>query len=143
MAQRNTGAPDVYNYNSNTYDPYYSGNPSGQYTSGPSQVSADPRFPTQPHDPNFKDPYSSRIRPSSGNYNSYGPGPSGSSNTFVGQQDYNANRYNEYRRNPYEYKYNIYSLIDEPWNRCCEVGRCGTCPGNEFIARRTPKLDWL
>lgn len=38
--------------------------------------------------------------------------------------------YNDYRKAKYDYKYNIYSLIDEPWNRCCEVGNCGTCPGN-------------
>jgi hypothetical protein len=51
--------------------------------------------------------------------------------------------YDEYRNTKYEYKYNIYSLIDEPWNRCCEVGKCGNCPGNECIARRAPKLDWI
>lgn len=97
MAQRNTGAPDVFNYNSNTYDPYYSGNQSVQFTGGPSQVSADPRYPTQPYDPTFQDPNSSRIRHNSGNYNSYGPGTSTNSNTFAPQ----GNRYNEYKRNPY------------------------------------------
>lgn len=45
-------------------------------------------------------------------------------------------RYNEYQKRKAEYKYNFFSMIDEPWNRCCEVGKCGTCPGNECVARR-------
>ena len=28
------------------------------------------------------------------------------------------------------YKYNLFSLVDEPWNRCLQVGKCGGCPGN-------------
>jgi len=48
-----------------------------------------------------------------------------------------------YKAKLQEYKYNLFSLIDEPWNRCWEVGKCGNCPGNECIARRTPKLDWI
>lgn len=39
-------------------------------------------------------------------------------------------RFDSYHKKINEYKYNIYSVIDEPWNRCCEVGKCGTCPGN-------------
>jgi len=41
-----------------------------------------------------------------------------------------------------EYKYNFFSLIDEPWNRCCEVGKCGTCPGNECIAKQLGRNLW-
>jgi hypothetical protein len=51
-------------------------------------------------------------------------------------------RFNSYQRKN-NYKYNFFSLIDEPWNRCCEVGSCGTCPGNNCISTRQPKLDWL
>ena len=36
-----------------------------------------------------------------------------------------------------KYKYNLFSVIDEPANKIKESG-CGacTCPGNEFIAAR-------
>ena len=52
-------------------------------------------------------------------------------------------RFDEYRHKRPEYKYNFFSLIDEPWNRCCEFGKCGSCPGNECIAKREPRMDWL
>ena len=45
-------------------------------------------------------------------------------------------RFEDYRRKAKDYKYNFFSLIDEPWNRCCEVGKCGTCPANECIAKK-------
>lgn len=52
-------------------------------------------------------------------------------------------RFNDYRRKN-GYKYNFYSMLDEPWNRCCEFGKCGQCcPPNECIAQKVPKLDWL
>jgi N-acetylneuraminic acid mutarotase len=54
----------------------------------------------------------------------------------------NFDSYAKYAKSESEYKYNIYSIIDEPWNRCCEVGHCGTCSGNECIARRAPPVDW-
>ena len=49
-------------------------------------------------------------------------------------------KYDQYRHRANEYKYNLFSLIDEPWNRCCEIGKCGNCPGNECVARREPRI---
>lgn len=69
----------------------------------------DPRYPIQPYE-------QSNLRGSG----AYGQGG-----------NWRGSNYNDYvKKKPYEYKYNIYSLIDEPWNRCCEVGTPGTCPGN-------------
>lgn len=83
--------------------------------------------------------------------NGYYAPPAGSDPRYPVQPVYNENttsqgyqsNFGTYKAKPYEYKYNLFSLIDEPWNRCCEVGKCGTCPGNECVARRTPQLDWL
>jgi hypothetical protein len=50
---------------------------------------------------------------------------------------------NTYEKKIDQYKYNIFSFVDEPWNRCCEVGSCGGCPDNEFVSKVVPKLDWL
>jgi len=33
------------------------------------------------------------------------------------------------------YKYNIFSIIDEPWNRWRAGGKCERTTGNECIAR--------
>ena len=35
-------------------------------------------------------------------------------------------RFEDYRKKN-GYKYNFFSMIDEPWNRCCEFGNCGQC----------------
>jgi hypothetical protein len=99
--------PNVVDYNRSSYDSY--GRPIGGTSSvGPQQTypaNQDPRYPTQPE-------YQSQ----------------------TGQPRFPDRRtgtnYDDYRKSKYEYKYNIYSLIDEPWNRCCEVGKCGNCPGN-------------
>lgn len=70
----------------------------------------DPRFPVQPVDPTYQ------------TYNG----------TYNGT-NYNRNRdqrFNDYRQKANDYKYNVFSLIDEPWNRLCEFNTCGSCPGN-------------
>lgn len=64
-------------------------------------------------------------------------------NTELKRSNVRESRFKEYVKRRPEYKYNLFSIIDEPWNRCCEVGKCGTCPGNECVAKREPKLDWL
>lgn len=67
-------------------------------------------------------------------------------NSDLRRSDANRNRnsrFKDYVKRKLEYKYNFFSMIDEPWNRCCEVGKCGTCPGNECIAKKNPKLDWI
>ena len=56
------------------------------------------------------------------------------SNDSMRKSDYSGRgkeeRYNEYKKKN-GYKYNLYSMIDEPWNRCCEFGTCGACcPAN-------------
>lgn len=96
MAQRNTGAPELFNYDSRPYDNY---NP--RPASRPGSIPQDPRYPVQAN--NF-------------NQSSYGRG--------LGVNDYRS----KVKRN--DYRYNLYSLIDEPWNRLCEVGTCGSFPAN-------------
>lgn len=93
--------PNVIDYRGGSYDNFNRGT-TGQSGAG---YSHDPRYPI----PQENDPTLRRSR-------------------FVDRNT--GNRYDDYRKRRAEYKYNIYSLIDEPWNRCCEVGRCGTCPGN-------------
>lgn len=41
-----------------------------------------------------------------------------------------------------EYKYNLFSLIDEPWNRCLQLGKCGSFPANECITRQARRGLW-
>lgn len=95
---------------------YTSGNynniPQDYYHSGGFRAGNDPRYPVQPVDPQYNPNFNS-------NFNPYG--------SRYGNRD---QRFSDYKRKNNDYKYNIYSLIDEPWNRLCEVGRCGTCPGN-------------
>ena len=50
--------------------------------------------------------------------------------------------YNKQVEEKVDYKYNIYSLVDEPWNRCCEAGKCGQFPGNEGIAKDHTTVRW-
>ena len=60
-------------------------------------------------------------------------------------RDYQDQRFAGYTkklRDEIDYKYNIYSILDEPWNRCCNVGKCGTCPGNEGIAKDHTVSSW-
>lgn len=102
--------PTSYDINRNSYDSYNLGtqsNWSGPGTTGPI-VHIDSRYPIPPEaDPTLR---RSRFQefPSVAKYDSY----SAKAKTLG------------------DYKYNLYSLIDEPWNRCCEVGNCGNCPGN-------------
>lgn len=95
------------NYDNIPYDYYQSGRPRPA-----GSLANDPRYPVQPIDPS----YNANFNP---NFNQHG-----SFNQNLDQ------RFNNYKRKNNDYKYNIYSLIDQPWNRLCEVGRCGTCPGN-------------
>lgn len=60
-------------------------------------------------------------------------------------QDYNDKRFAGYTRKVREdldYKYNVFSLVDEPWNRCCVAGKCGSFPGNEGIAKDHTFAKW-
>lgn len=45
-------------------------------------------------------------------------------------------RYDQYldKGKDEEYKYNIFSAFDEPWNRCINGDKCGKFPPNECIA---------
>ncbi len=65
----------------------------------------DPRYPVQPVDPTYQ------------NYNGY-------------NNQNRDQRFNNYKKRANDYKYNVFSLIDEPWNRLCEFNTCGSCPGN-------------
>ena len=62
-------------------------------------------------------------------------------------KDYQDQRFAGYTRKIRDdldgYKYNIYSIMDEPWNRCCADGKCGTFPGNEGIAKDHTVTKWL
>lgn len=110
--------PSVINYSQGGYDSYPRNSYQGQ-GSNPSSINYnDPRYPV----PQDQNPTLHRSR-------------------FQDRRQ--GTNYSDYRKAKYDYKYNIYSLIDEPWNRMCEVGNCGTCPSNECIARRAPKLDWI
>lgn len=113
MANRYTAAPQVFDY----HDSYNSNTQP--------LVASDPRYPHQ------QDYFQTNTSQS----NSYRPTSQVPSNR--------GSSFDSYKAKLQEYKYNLFSLIDEPWNRCCEVGKCGNCPGNECIARRTPKLDWI
>lgn len=79
MANRYTGAPEVVEYNRNSYDSYYQPAPAAP-------VASDPRYPVQP--------------------------------AYYDQQVYNQNgqgyqsNFGSYKAKPYEYKYNLFSLID-------------------------------
>lgn len=65
------------------------------------------------------------------------------SNTRGSNFEGRGSKYDLYQQRSKNYKYNFFSMMDEPWNRCCEVGSCGSCPGNGCFASRQPKLDWL
>ena len=127
MTYRNTG-PEVYDYNRDSYDPYHNPNQSNNtyhqshetyHHTSPVHTDKAPVHTTT-HTTNL---HNSELRGSAANRR--------------------GSKYDQYRTRVKEYKYNFFSMIDEPWNRCCEVGKCGTCPGNECVARREPKKDWL
>ena len=86
-----------------------------------------------------------------GSYDTYPNQPSypqrHPSNENFRRSDYSGSgkndRFDQYKKKNF-YKYNLFSMIDEPWNRCCEFGKCGSCcPANECIAKKEPRLDWL
>lgn len=132
MANRSSG-PEVYNYNSGNsgrYDsvpPYFvpqqANLPQQSVISQPSSnlVSADSRPPAQ------------QAQPTQGRVSAVGSNNSNQGNS----------KYEQYRAKSPEYKYNLFSVVDQPWNRCCEVGTCGPCPGNECVAKRQPRFDWM
>lgn len=127
MAYRNTG-PEVYDYGRDSYDPYPNQHPSNP----PHQYNQEPYHHTPPV-------YDQKGHNNSTNHQT----PVNNSDIRGSQANRRGSKYDQYRQRVKEYKYNFFSMIDEPWNRCCEVGKCGTCPGNECIARREPKKDWL
>jgi hypothetical protein len=127
--------PDVFSYSSNTYDtyePYYSEKKQMQLAS--QQAHLQPPMTSEFNQENqwrasgvadlpYQSTYNHPNEPIS---HSTIEDPNGA---FVG---YSANNY---RAKPYPqkmnaYKYNIYSIIDEPWNRFWEAGKCGSCPDN-------------
>ena len=120
MTDRYSGAPEVFDYNRNSYESYNS-----HILNTQPHVASDPRYPHQQD-------YFQTNTSQSNNYRSTSQAPSNRGSNF-----------DNYKAKLQEYKYNLFSLVDEPWNRCCEIGKCGNCPGNECIARRTPKLDWI
>jgi hypothetical protein len=56
----------------------------------------------------------------------------------------NDSRYDSYLSGsrPADYKYNAFSALDEQWNRCQAGQKCGSCPGNECIAREALNKVW-
>jgi hypothetical protein len=51
---------------------------------------------------------------------------------------YTVQNYDNYGKHEEEYKYNLFSIVDEPFNKCRELGMqgCASCPSNEVIASR-------
>jgi hypothetical protein len=62
------------------------------------------------------------------------------------EERYKPQNFEDYGRSNWNYKYNLFSMIDEPANRCRELGLdgCGGCPGNEIVAARNrpQSLAW-
>lgn len=53
------------------------------------------------------------------------------------QEKYTASSYDSYGKKPEQYKYNLFSCIDQPVNECrlFGCGKCTGCPSNEVVAR--------
>lgn len=92
--------PEVVEYNRGTYDPYYNPNtnpntvhPTTIYHNGPNNTHVVNHDSVQKPIPN------SELRQS--------------------QANRRGSRFDEYKRRAKEYKYNFFSMIDEPWNKCC------------------------
>lgn len=51
---------------------------------------------------------------------------------------YTVQNYDNYGKQKEEFKYNLFSIVDEPFNKCRELGLqgCASCPSNEVIASR-------
>ena len=119
-------APDVYDYNRGSYDPYHPNSSTYPSNQPGSTINTT-------HQPDPRSTYDNRQ----------------TSEQHVTPElrkshaDNRGSRFADYKRRAQEYKYNFFSMIDEPYNRCFEEGKCGTCPGNECIAKRGPKMDWL
>lgn len=52
------------------------------------------------------------------------------------QERYTSGSYDSYGKNVEQYKYNLFSCIDQPANECKQngCGNCKGCPSNEVIA---------
>lgn len=122
LMYRNTG-PDVYDYNRGSYDPSSNHN---------AHHSVEETVTYGGHN-NYPGVHT----------NTHQNGAYGTNELRKSQANRRESRFDEYKRRARDYKYNFFSMIDEPWNRCCEVGKCGTCPANECIAKKEPKLDWI
>jgi hypothetical protein len=53
-----------------------------------------------------------------------------------------SNRFDNYLTADKAYKYNLFSIIDQPWNSCIKGQKCGSLPGNECIASGAPVRQW-
>lgn len=53
------------------------------------------------------------------------------------QEKYTGATYDSYGKKPEQYKYNLFSCIDQPVNECrlFGCGKCTGCPSNEVVAR--------
>jgi hypothetical protein len=56
---------------------------------------------------------------------------------------YTVQNFDDYGKHEADYKYNLFSIVDEPFNKCREFGLqgCTSCPGNEVIASRNRPLS--
>jgi hypothetical protein len=127
MTDRGMFAPDVFNYSAdNTYDSYDQ-QPSVYMTRAQPDVRINNQKGVNVYIPANQE---TQYFPDNQNYQNY----EGTSYPPA---------WNQYQRKANDYKYNIFSLADENWNRCMEVGSCGGCPSNEFVSSRTPKSDWF
>ena len=52
------------------------------------------------------------------------------------------NRFDTYPAPQNSYKYNLFSVADEPWNNCLKGQKCGGLPSNECIASEPPARQW-
>jgi len=127
---------EVYNYGGDRYASgnYSNVNPSGNY----GNINAPQNPQVQGNQAYGNTGYQApQIKP-------YGPGNQGTYN----QGGYNQNpsgfdRFSSYLPNANDYKYNCFSAIDEPWNKCVSGLPCGKCPGNECIASEPLKTHWI
>lgn len=127
--------PEVVEYNRGTYDPHYPNQYPNQY---PNHDISQPGIHHQTITTTEEHGYGhEHFR-----HSFQQPNPYWKADDLRGSNHHDRKaKYDKYGRR--DYKYNFYSMIDEPWNRCCEVGTCGSFPGNECIAKKTPKRDWL
>lgn len=148
-----SGAPDVYNYGqyrptSGGFDnaPYgnnYGYAPATPYTNGAVNSYGESQVnrvyaPVQPANVNTTQPAlnvqtttQQVVNNNQANTITYGNQPNQSGSVGQYQTD---DRYNNYGTTADNYKYNLFSSVDEPWNSCQDGRKCGKFPGNECIA---------